>query len=158
MGMTGAFGEYGQAFHPDEKITVGTLLRAMLMLQSNNQPNSQDSVMNDEDVLKAAKAQGWIHEDLDLGSELSRMDLSKIMIRLINMEPSAQVKGILFCSFYRCQHYSTRFTGVYCSRLGTGHCENRRGYLQPSQTVTRADAAYALVHAYAAVPQNSNNK
>ena len=152
MGLMGAFGEYGETFHPDEKITAGSLLRAMLAAEGNN----RDRVLNDEDVLKIAKERSWILGDLKLGSELSRDDLSKMMIRLINMEPAAKVKGIYFVPFTDFDQIQTESLGYDALAWGLGILKLDGTTLNPNQTVTRAEAAYALVHAYA-VEQPQNN-
>ncbi|MDR3601041.1 MAG: S-layer homology domain-containing protein [Desulfosporosinus sp.] len=145
MGLTGAFGEYGETFHPDEKITVGSFLRAMLTAEGTN----RDRVLTDEDVLKLAKERGWVHDDLKLSSELSREDLSKVMIRLINMEPSAQVKDIYALPFTDAKTIQPDSLGYIALAWGLGILKIDGDTLQPKQSVTRADAAYALVHAYA---------
>jgi hypothetical protein len=154
MGMTGAFGEYGVSFHPDEKITAGSLLRAMLTADGSN----RDRVLSDEDVLKFAKERTWIHDDLKLGSELSREDLSKIMIRLISMEPSAQVKGIYVVPFTDKDTIQPDSLGYIALTWGLGILKVEGNVVQLDQKVTRAEAAYALVHAYALQPLNSNIK
>lgn len=145
MGLTGAFGEYGDNFRPDEKITAGTLLRAMLTAEGNN----RDRVLTDEDVLKIAKERGWCHEDVKLGSELSREDLSKIMICFIGMESSAQVKGIYAVPFADANTIRPDSLGYIALTWGLGILKVDGNTLYPNQTVTRAEAAYALVHAYA---------
>lgn len=151
MGLTGAFGEYGETFRPDEKITAGSLLRAMIMAEGNN----RDRVLTDDDVLKIAKERGWLHEDLKLGSELRRDDLSKMMIRLINMETSAQVKGIYAVPFKDANTIEPDSLGYIALAWGLGILKIDENTLQLNQTVTRAEAAYALVHAYAVErPQN----
>jgi len=111
--------------------------------------NNQNRVLSDEDVLKTAKERGWIHEDLNLGSELSREDLSKIMIRLISMEPSAQVKGIYAVPFTDASTIQPDSLGYIALAWGLGILKVEGDTLQPTQSVTRAEAAYALVHAYA---------
>ncbi|HWQ40630.1 MAG TPA: YcdB/YcdC domain-containing protein [Desulfosporosinus sp.] len=154
MGLTGAFGEYGETFRPDEKITAGSLLRAMLTAEGMN----RDRVLSDEDVLKIAKDRTWIHDDLELGSELNREDLSKIMIRLISMEPSAQVKGIYVVPFTDANTIPADSLGYIALSWGLGILRIEGNAVQPKQSVTRAEAAYALVHAYALQPLNANVK
>lgn len=144
VGLTGAFGEYGATFRPDEKVTAGSLLRAILTAEGNN----RDRVLGDEDVLKIAKERGWISEDIKLGSELTRVDLSKIMIRLIDMEPAAQVKGIYSVPFTDANTIQSDSLGYVALAWGFGILKIDNNTLQPNQTVTRAEAAYALVHAY----------
>jgi len=151
MGLTGAFGEYGETFRPDEKITAGSLLRAMITTEGSN----RDRVLADEDVLKIAKERGWLREDLILGSELSRDDLSKIMIRLINLETSAKVKAIYAVPFTDANTIQPDSLGYIALAWGLGILKFDGNTLNPNQTVTRAEAAYALVHAYA-VEQSQN--
>lgn len=151
MGLTGAFGEYGETFHPNEKITAGSLLRAMIMADGNN----RDRVLTDDDVLKIAKERGWLKEDLKLESELRPDDLSKIMIRLINMEPSARVKGIYAVPFKDADTIDPDSLGYIALAWGLNILKVENNTLQLKQTVSRAEAAYALVHAYAVEhPQN----
>ncbi|MCB8816729.1 YcdB/YcdC domain-containing protein [Desulfosporosinus shakirovi] len=154
MALTRAFGEYGDTFRPNEKITAGSLLRAMITLEGNNR-----DVLADEDVLKIAKERGWLHEDLKLESELSRDDLSKIMIRLIKMEPSAKAQGIYALPFTDANTIKPDSLGYIALAWGLGILKFDGNTLNPNQTVTRAEAAYALVHAYAVEqPQNTNMK
>ncbi|ODA40255.1 hypothetical protein DSBG_2941 [Desulfosporosinus sp. BG] len=145
IGLTGAFGEYGQSFHPDEKITTSTLLRAMLTAEGNN----RNRVLNDEDVAKMAKERGWLKEDVKLESELSRADLCKIMIRYLGMEPAAKAQGIYAVPFKDANTLQPDSLGYVALAWGLGILKVDGDTLQPTQTVTRADAAYALVHAYA---------
>ena len=152
MGLTGAFGEYGETFRPDEKVTAGSLLRAILTAQGNN----RERVLSDQDVLKIAKERGWLQEDIELGSQLSREGLSKIMIRLIDMEPSAKVKGIYAVPFTDANTIQSDSLGYIALAWGLGILKIDDNTLHLDQTVTRAEAAYALVHAYA-VERSVNN-
>jgi len=154
MGLTGAFGEYKETFRPNEKITTNSLLRAMVVAEGNN----RDRVLSDEDVFKIAKERGWLHDDLKLGPEMSRVDLAKIMIRLIDMEPSAQVKGIYVVPFTDAQTIEADSLGYVALTWGLGILKIEGNAVRLNQTVTRAEAAYALVHAYALKPQNSYMK
>nr|WP_042332753.1 S-layer homology domain-containing protein [Desulfosporosinus orientis] len=145
IGLTGAFGEYGESFHPTEKITVGSLLRAILTAEGNN----RNLVLSDEIVLKTAKERGWLQEDMNLGSELSRADLSKIMIRYLGLDASAKAKDIYTVPFKDLSTIQPDALGYIALAWGLGILHVDGDTLQPTQTVTRADAAYALVHAYA---------
>lgn len=145
LGLTGAFGEYGEAFRPDEKVTVGALFRAMLTAEGNG----RDRVLTNDDVLKMAKDRGWFSEDLKPDAELSRENLSKIMIRLINMETAAQVKGIYFVPFRDVYSLSQDSLGYIALSWGLGILRLDGLSVEPNKSVTRAEAAYALVHAYA---------
>ncbi|EHQ91814.1 S-layer homology domain-containing protein [Desulfosporosinus youngiae] len=145
IGLTGAFGEYGESFHPAEKITVGSFLQAMLTAEGTN----LNLVLSDEIVLKTAKERGWLQEDMNPGSELSRTDLSKIMIRYLGMDASAKAKNIYTVPFKDLSTIQPDALGYIALAWGLGILHVDGDNLQPNQTVTRADAAYALVHAYA---------
>lgn len=151
MGLMGAFGEYGENFRPDEKISTGSLLRAMLTAEGNH----RDQVLSDEDVLKIAHERGWLDDSLKPESELSREDLAKIMIRLINMEPSAKVKGIYAVPFTDAKGIQPDSLGYMALAWGLGILKADENTLRPNQAATRAEAAYALVHAYS-VEQPAN--
>ncbi|WP_312038914.1 YcdB/YcdC domain-containing protein [Desulfosporosinus shakirovi] len=144
MGLTGAFGEYGEHFRPEEKITVGSLLRAMLTAEGNY----RDRVLSDGEVLEIAEDRGWLAEDVKLESELSREGLFEIMIRFINMEPSAKVKGIYSVPFIDADTINQDSLGYIALAWGLGILKVEENTLHPNQAATRAEAAYALVHAY----------
>ncbi|SDI04938.1 YcdB/YcdC domain-containing protein [Desulfosporosinus hippei] len=144
LGLTGAFGEYGDKFCPGEKITTGALIRAMLTAEAGN----WDRVISDEDVLKVAKERGWLPEDGKLEQELSRADLCKIMIRLLHMETSAQVKGVYAVPFADASVINPDSMGYIALAWGLGIIKIDQNTFSPNQGATRAEAAYALVHAY----------
>ena len=145
MGLIGALGEYGDTFHPDEKITVGSLLRAILMAEGNG----RDGVLNDEDLLKIAQNRNWVQGDMKLDSDLNRANLSKLMIRLINMESSARIKGIYTVPFNDALTIHPDSLGYMALAWGLGILKIDDNNALPDQIVTRAEAAYAIVHAYA---------
>lgn len=144
LGLTGAFGEYGDKFCPGEKITTGALMRAMLTAEAGN----WDRTIGDEDVLKVAKERGWLLEDAKLEQELSREDLCKVMIRLLNMETSAQVQGIYGVPFSDASVINPDSMGYIALAWGLGIIKIDQNTFSPNQKATRAEAAYALVHAY----------
>lgn len=146
MGLTGALGEYGDTFHPDEKITVGSLLRAILTAEGNG----RDGVLSDNDLLKIAKDRHWIQDDMILDSDLNRANLSKLMIRLINMESSAQIKGIYAVPFNDAMTIQPDSLGYMALAWGLGILKIDGNNVLPDKIVTRAEAAYAIVHTYAA--------
>ncbi|KGK91535.1 peptidase [Desulfosporosinus sp. HMP52] len=144
LGLTGAFGEYGDKFCPGEKITTGALMRAMLTAEAGN----WDRVISDEEVLNVAKERGWLLEDGKLEQELSRENLCKIMIRVLNMEDSAQVKGIYGVPFSDASDINPDSMGYIALAWGLGIIKIDQNIFSPNQGATRAEAAYALVHAY----------
>ena len=91
LGQAGIFGEYGDAFRPAEKVTAVSLLRAMLMAKGNifdgGKPTNQE-------ILKRARDQGWLKEDLPSGGTVSRETLVKLPIRMLDLDRAARVEGI----------------------------------------------------------------
>ncbi|HVJ49733.1 YcdB/YcdC domain-containing protein [Desulfitobacterium sp.] len=146
MGLTGAFGEYGDKFNPDETVTVLGLLRAMAVAEGNG----RDHVLSDDEVLKLAKDRGWTKGDTSIPYELNREYLAKIVIRLLGMEIAAQAKGIFAVPFADANSISSDSLGYIALSWGLGILKVDDSTFAPQKSVTRAEAAYALVHAYAA--------
>lgn len=146
MGLTGAFSEYGEKFNPDETATVLELLRAMAVAEGNG----RDHVLSDDEVLKLAKDRGWTKGDTYIPYELNREYLSKIVIRLMGMETAAQTKGIFAVPFRDANSISADSLGYISLSWGLGILKVDDSTFAPQKSVTRAEAAYALVHAYAA--------
>ncbi|AHF06086.1 PepSY domain-containing protein [Desulfitobacterium metallireducens] len=144
MGLTGAFGEYGDQFNPNKTATVLELLRAMAIAEGNG----RDRVLSDDEVLKLAKERGWMKGDTYVLHELNREYLSKVVIRLIGMEKAAQVKGIYTVPFADVGSISGDSMGYIALTWGLGLLKIDDTHFAPQKGVTRAEAAYALVHAY----------
>lgn len=144
MGLTGAFGEYGDQFNPDETANVLELLRAMAIAEGNG----RDRVLSDDEVLKLAKDRGWTKGDTYVPRALNREYLSKVVIRLIGMEKAAQVKGIHTVPFADAGSISSDSMGYIALTWGLGLLKIDDSNFAPQKEVTRAEAAYALVHAY----------
>lgn len=144
MGMTGAFGEYGDKFNPDERVTVLEFLRAMAMAEGNG----RDRVLSDDEVLKLAKERGWTKDDTYIPRELNREYLSKIVVRLMGMEPATHAKGIFAVPFADANQISADALGYVALTWGLGILKTDGSVFIPQKAVTRAEAAYALVHAY----------
>lgn len=88
LGQAGIFGEYQDLFHPDEQITVGSLLKAMLALTNGY---GMPSPQNDQDIIKTAEQQGWLTEDVQPSATISRENFTKLMIRYLKLEPVAKL-------------------------------------------------------------------
>ncbi|AET70661.1 Peptidase propeptide domain-containing protein [Desulfosporosinus orientis DSM 765] len=142
LGSIGAFREDGETFRPDDKLTLISLLRAMLAAEESNQDND----LSEEEIWQLAKKNGWVEETLQPNSEVSRENLSKMMIRLIGMEPSAQIKDIYTVPFTDAKEIQKESLGYIALAWGMGILKLDENTLYPEQTVTRAEGAYALVH------------
>lgn len=147
LGSTGIFGEYGDSFHPDENITVISLLRAMSLIKNGY---GNRLLPTDDDVLTQAKKNGLLKEDLQPGETVSRENLAKFIVRLLNMEQAAQVKGIYQTPFKDLTSQPPASIGYIALAWGLGTFKIDSDNFKPNQTVTRADAAYALVKAFQA--------
>ncbi|HEX3010652.1 MAG TPA: YcdB/YcdC domain-containing protein, partial [Syntrophomonadaceae bacterium] len=60
LGQAGIFGEYGTAFHPNENITLISLLRAMLAIHDGGYYPSEQS---DQEIMNRAKTLGWLQKE-----------------------------------------------------------------------------------------------
>ncbi|WP_425808216.1 YcdB/YcdC domain-containing protein [Desulfitobacterium sp. Sab5] len=149
MGLTGAFGEYGDKFNPDETATVLEFLRAMALAEGNG----RDRALSDDEVLKLAKERGWTKGDTSIPREMNREYLSKIVVRLIGMETAAQAKGIYAVPFADANLIPADSLGYVALTWGLGILKTDQSTFEPQKAVTRAEAAYALVHAYAVANQ-----
>lgn len=144
MGLTGAFGDHGDKFNPNKTATVVELLRAMAVAEGNG----RDRILSDAEVLKLAIDRGWTKGDTYVPHELNREYLSKVVIRLMGMEKAAQVKGIHKVPFADAGSISEDSIGYIALTWGLGLVKIDDSNFAPQKGVTRAEAAYALVHAY----------
>ncbi|OIQ09050.1 peptidase propeptide and YPEB domain protein [Moorella thermoacetica] len=149
LGQAGLFGEYGSAFHPDENITAVSLLRAMLMAKNGVQGNSD---LGDDEVLKRAREQGWLKEDLQPGASITRETLAKLMIRLLNLDHVARVEGIYRVPYTDAGSLSSDSLGYVALSWGLGILKGNGSTFEPGHQVTRAEAAAALVRTLAVKP------
>ncbi|WP_338818037.1 YcdB/YcdC domain-containing protein [Neomoorella thermoacetica] len=146
LGQAGLFGEYGSAFHPDENITAVSLLRAMLMAKNGVQGNSD---LGDDEVLKRAREQGWLKEDLQPGASITRETLAKLIIRLLNLDHVARVEGIYRVPYTDAGSLSSDSLGYVALSWGLGILKGNGSTFEPGHQVTRAEAAAALVRTLA---------
>ncbi|KYH31201.1 YcdB/YcdC domain-containing protein [Neomoorella mulderi] len=144
LGQAGLFGEYGDAFRPDENITVVSMLRAMLMAR-NGVWGYKD--MKDEEILKRARDEKWLQEDLQAGATVSRELLAKFLIRFLNLERAARVEGIYKVPYSDAGSLAPGSLGYVALTWGLGILKGNGSTFEPNHTVTRAEAAAALVRA-----------
>ncbi|OIQ60918.1 peptidase propeptide and YPEB domain protein [Moorella thermoacetica] len=146
LGQAGLFGEYGVAFHPDEKITAVSLLRAMLMAKNGVRGNID---LPDAEVLKQARDQGWLKEDLLPGACITRGTLAKLMIRFLNLDHVARLEGIYRVPYTDAGSLSPDSPGYVTLAWGLGILKGNGSTFEPGHQVTRAEAAAALVRTLA---------
>lgn len=144
LGRAGIFGEYGKAFHPNEKVTLVSLLRAMLGADNGPWANAG---LSDQEILKRAKDQGWLPEDLAPGANVSREDLAKLLIRMLELERAAQIEGIYQVPYTDADALAPGSLGYVALAWGMGIMKGDGTTFDGQQAVTRAEAATALVRA-----------
>ncbi|MDN5344612.1 MAG: hypothetical protein PWQ18_723 [Clostridia bacterium] len=149
LGQAGIFGEYGESFRPAENVTVVSLLRAMLMVR-NGVWGYKD--LKDEEILKRARDEKWLQEDLQAGATVSRELLAKFMIRFLNLERAARVEGIYKVPYSDAASLSPGSLGYVALTWGLGIIQGDGSTFAPNHTVTRAEAAAALVRALQVKP------
>ena len=138
LGQAGIFGEYLDSFHPEEKITMGSLLTALQALSNGYGAPFQTS----DDIIKVAQQQGWLTKDVQPSATIDREDFTKLMFRYLKLEPAAKLSGIYQTPY---TDVSKDFIGYAALAKGIGMFNIDGETFDPSHVMTRAEAAYALV-------------
>jgi hypothetical protein len=142
LGQAGLFGEYGVQFHPNEPVKIVQLLRAMLALERGA---TGVASLSDEEVMEQAKQQGWLKEDLKAEAQINRLQLSCLVIRFLGLESAAQIEGIYQAPFKDFKKTPPAEQGYVALSWGLGILRGEQGSFGGAQTVSRAQAAVALV-------------
>ena len=148
LGRAGIFGEYGDAFHPGEKVTVVSMLRAMLMAKGSLGDGGK---LTDQEILKRAREQGWLKEDLPPGGTVSRETLVKLLVRMLNLDRAARLEGIYRVPYADAASLPPGSLGYVALAWGLGIVKTDGVNFVPGHEVTRAEAAVALVQTLKAV-------
>jgi len=146
LGQAGIFGEYGNSFHPDENITLRSLLKAML--------TSKEGVygigkINDQELINRCQRLGWIKEGTDLNSQISRDNLSLLMLRFLDIEYLTRVEGIYQVPYQDAAQLSPTSKATAAITWGLGIIKADGKNYDPAHIVSRGEAAAALVHTLA---------
>jgi hypothetical protein len=143
LGQAGIFGEYGHTFRPKENITAVSFLRALLNIQNGAW---HSSTLADEEVLKKAKEQGWLKEELAPAQSITRELFSKIIIRYLDLEKIANL-NIYRLPFVDVQQLAPQSQGYISLAAGLGILKSESNKFEPSKTINRAEAAYSIIQA-----------
>ncbi|MDR3541575.1 MAG: S-layer homology domain-containing protein [Desulfosporosinus sp.] len=138
LGQAGIFGEYQDSFHPDEQITVGSLLKAMLAVTNGNEIPGQ----TDDDIIKTAQQQGWLTEAIQPSATIDREDFTRLMIRYLKLESVAKLQDIYQATY---SDVDKDFAGYAALAHGIGMFNLNGGTFESGHIMTRSEAAYALV-------------
>ena len=146
LGQAGIFGEYGNSFHPDENITLRSLLKAMLA--------SKEGIYNitrieDQELINRCQRLGWIKENADLNIQVDRDNLSLLMLRFLEIEYLTSVEGIYQVSYQDTALLSPASKAAAALTWGLGIIKADGKNYDPAHIVTRGEAAAALVHTLA---------
>lgn len=139
LGQAGIFGEYGDLFKPAENITTESLCRALLYIRNGN----SDYSLTAEEILKKAKDQGWLKEEVTPAQPVSRELFSKILVRYLGLEKIAGLKDIYRTSFQD----AAEAQGYIALTTGLGIIKVDGQNFEPAKSVTRAEAAYSIIKA-----------
>lgn len=146
LGQAGIFGEYGNSFHPDENITLRSLLKAMLA--SKEGVYGIDKI-DDQELINRCQRLGWIKEGTDLNSQVSRDNLSLLMLRFLDIEYLTRVEGIYQVPYQDAAQLSAISKAAAALSWGLGIIKADGKNYNSAHIVSRGEAAAALVHTLA---------
>lgn len=143
LGLAGLFGEYGSTFKPKENVTAVSLLRSLLIIKNGT---SDYNSLAAEDVLKKAKEEGWLKEELTPSHNISRELFSKIIIRYLGLEKIADLP-IYQNPFQDADQLISQSQGYISLSTGLGILQVNAQKFEPGRTMMRAEAAYSIIQA-----------
>lgn len=146
LGQAGIFGEYGNSFHPDENITLRSLLKAMLASKEGVYGIGK---IDDQELINRCQRLGWIKEGTDLNSQVSRDNLSLLMMRFLDIEYLTRVEGIYQVPYQDATRLSPTSRAAAALSWGLGIIKADGKNYNPAHIVSRGEAAAALVHTLA---------
>lgn len=146
LGQAGIFGEYGNSFHPDENITLRSLLKAMLASKEGVYGIGK---IDDQELINRCQRLGWIKEGTDLNSQVSRDNLSLLMLRFLDIEYLTRVEGIYQVPYQDAAQLSAISKAAAAITWGLGIIKADGKNYNPAHIVSRGEAAAALVHTLA---------
>lgn len=146
LGQAGIFGENEELFKPDESLTMASILKAMIIAKNGVWQNVN---LKDEDVLKQARELGWLKEEVSLTAGVTREQMAKLQMRLLNLEKVAQLTN-LFQSPYEDVKDDNSQIGYAALVKGLELMKIDGVNFDSGRVMTRAEGAYALVKTLAA--------
>ena len=144
LGQAGLFGDFGNNFRPQEKMGVASLLRAMYLSRFGLGGNTS---LTESEVLTKAIEQGWVKEDLQPEDPVNRELLVKVLLRYIQLNKLAELKGIYQVDFQDTDQINPDTLGYFALASSIGILKVEGQVLAPCDTVSRAEAAVALFRA-----------
>jgi len=154
LGQAGLFQEHGDAFHPEEKMTVRSLLGAMLIVQNSLWGSSG---LTDQEMLKRARELGWLKEDWQPGSDADREKMVIFMVRFLRLEPAAKAEGIYQVSLADAGSLPSGSLGYIALSWGLGIIKGDGVAFDPGYVMSRAEVAAALARTLRVNNQEAKN-
>jgi len=144
LGQAGMMGEYGDSFHPEEKITLRSLLTAMLCAKQGVYDRS--TRLTDEELINRCQQEGWISDTPKLEQQVSRETLAALMLRYLKIEYMTGAKDIYKVPYLDAKTMSAQTYATAAISWGLGILKADGKYFDSGHLVSRAEAAAALVH------------
>ncbi|ABZ85104.1 conserved hypothetical protein [Heliomicrobium modesticaldum Ice1] len=145
LGQMNAFREYGDALHPDQPVTAVSLLRSIVITRPDYYREDKPS---DGEIMQRARTIGLLAEPIQAGDVVSRELLAKWMVRMLKLEPAARLQSIYQLPHEDAASLSAESKGHVAIAWGLGLLPVDAEQLEPSQPVTRLEAAISMVKAF----------
>jgi hypothetical protein len=140
LGQAGIFGDYDTTFHPNENITLVSLLRAILTIR-DGYPN----VQTDQDIMNRAKALGWLEKEYSPSSTVDREMMARLITHYLDLDYLVRVPGLFRITFNDSAAMTSEFRGYAALIWGMGIIKGDGINFTPAHILTRAEAACYLV-------------
>lgn len=143
LGQAGIFNEYGAEFHPDEQITLVSLLRAMI---STREGIYSTKNLTDQQILDKAAELKWLKDPKAAPTAVVTRDvLAQLLVRYLDIEYLAQFTDMYQLPFQDAARLNVDLKGYAALTRGMGIIKGDGINFDPGHKVTRAEAAVSLV-------------
>ncbi len=144
LGQAGLFTEYGKEFHPDENITLISMLRAMLGTREGNQAAYN---LTDEQMMERAVELHWLPDTKTPPVTIVTRDLlARLMVRYLDIEFLTKYPSDMYrLPFKDADSLPNDLKSYAALTRGTGLIVGDGINFDPAHKVTRAEAAVGLV-------------
>jgi len=141
LGQAGLFGEYGDRFLPQGKLTILTLIKNMLSIKNGS---GYLQTLSDEQIIEMAKSQGLVTGDLNFQDPVDRITLSEILVNFLGLELASKSLSIYNSPF---NDISSDETGYAVIANGLGLVKADGALFMPDRIVTREEAVISIIKA-----------
>ena len=153
LGQAGIMTEYGAAFHPQEKISLVKVLRAMFAAQNSYYVSNK----SDEEIMEEAVRNKWLKEDMKADTLVTTEMLSKLMVRMLDIEYIAQMSSpALQAPYQDFAGMNTELKGYAALTWGLGIIKGDGKNFYAAHQTTRGEAAAVLVRTLKVAGQRNN--